>query len=158
RQFVQSRLEELRDYLAFRDRLNLLPAPAEARTREELEELERKLRTEATVPPHWRGQWEETAAARKRESWLDEIAAIQKALPVVELYYRDELVARGRQLLLFSTPAGAPVAPVWPNWVAQVNELLARQPTAFTPDARLPGLKGPTVLTYRALENFQGVL
>src|SRR5262249_39298490 len=51
RQFVESRLEELRDYLAFRDRLAALPAPAELHSRQELDDAQKRLETEATIPP-----------------------------------------------------------------------------------------------------------
>jgi hypothetical protein len=155
RQFVESRLEELGDYQQYRDHLTALPTPAETRSRQELESLQQRLLAEVP-PPRYQSQWDETEAVQQRARWLEEILALQKALPVIEQWYRDDLIAPGRQLLLFSSPAGSPVAVVWPTWLGQVNDLLAKPPP-FPADARLAGPRALTGLTYRALDNFAGI-
>src|SRR5581483_3885822 len=84
-QYLQDRLKELETYRDYKERLAQMRAPAEARSVEELKELE----------------WRQTEAVVLREKWLDDIKALRRAAADVEEWYR-QLTQRGNRLLLFA--------------------------------------------------------
>jgi hypothetical protein len=77
RAFIESRLKEIKDYEAFRDKLLNSPAPATARNLPELARIQQHLETTLALPPQY--AWGETGAAELRRKWLADIEAIRIA-------------------------------------------------------------------------------
>lgn len=86
REFVTGRLKEIEDYQAYRAKLSEAPAPAEARTLEELAHTEAVLTTDLALPPQY--TWGETEAARLRDKWLADIPLIRAAEAAWQEWYR----------------------------------------------------------------------
>lgn len=150
--FVLTRLKEIEDYEAFREKLLKLQAPEDVRTLDDLVRVEQGLNGELALPPQY--AWGRTTAAELRSKWLADAAAIRKAEADDFERYRD-YVRRGT-VLTYSASLGG-------NWRAEVGALLseaARPPVPLT--APLPGspsleqVRGKPV-TYWVPYNFERV-
>jgi hypothetical protein len=85
RAFVESRVKEIEDYRAYREKLASAPAPASARTLPELAAICRALETDLALPPQY--AWGETAAAELLGKWRADCAAIEKAVGMLVKEY-----------------------------------------------------------------------
>jgi hypothetical protein len=130
RGFVQGRQAEMTEYRSYKDRLGQLSAPIEARSEEELDECERRLRDKALPPEPYAGEWRPTDAVLLRQKWLDDIRSLRAAAVAVADWYR-ELTTRADRLLATN---GAD----WPRWQADV--------TAVFHDADSPPFQAKTPL------------
>src|SRR5438045_1825893 len=81
------------------------PAPAEARSDEELAEIAKRVNGELALPEAYRAEWGQTEAALLRARRLEDVKALQAAVGRVEDWYRD-LKRRGEALWSFSDRSG----------------------------------------------------
>ncbi|MDY3552667.1 hypothetical protein R5W24_001753 [Gemmata sp. JC717] len=152
RGFVESRLKEIDDYLAYRARLAGATAPASARSLPDLGQVRETLKTALALPGEY--SWGETAAAQLRDKWLGDCAALEAAQQACVDRFRDRDRA-GTELTLKRTfDAG---------WLRDLDALLARdtQPP-FPPHEPIPGspeLKQPRgeAITYQVPLEFDEV-
>ncbi|WP_439621502.1 hypothetical protein [Gemmata sp.] len=150
--FVLTRLKEIADYEAFREKLLTFQAPDDTRTLGDLARVEQGLNGELALPPHY--AWGRTTAAELRRKWLADAAAIRTAEAEFFERYRD-FVRRGT-VLTYSASLGG-------NWRAEVGALLAEAARPPVPlNDPLPGspaleqLRGKSV-TYWVPYNFERV-
>ena len=73
--YVKDRLAELEAYRDYKERLTQVRSPAEARSLEDLTDLERTLRDELPLPAPYQTEWRQTDAAQLRDKWLDDVKA-----------------------------------------------------------------------------------
>jgi len=151
--YVSQRLQELRDYQAFKERLIQVHAPEQARNDKELDEIRARLEDEL-VPETYRAEWAQTEAVLLREQRLADAKALHNAVDQVEQWYRN-LKLRGDDLWNFTDlrPASGPIP--WNVWYTNVNRLLAdAAATLFAANDRVPGGRG---VTYAAVLRFERV-
>jgi hypothetical protein len=120
-EYVKGHLAELESYRAYKEGLTQLRSPAEARSLDDLAEIERSLKVEQP-PPAFRDEWRQTDAVQIRDKWLDDVKAIRKAAVEVEEWYR-RLAEKGNRLLVFAdrTSENAPLP--WTQWLESVDGL-----------------------------------
>ncbi len=111
--FVEGRLREADDYRAYREKLAALPAPAEARTLEELDRVRAKLAGELALPAEY--TWGDTDAAKLRDKWLADAALIRAAEAAWHDWYRG-LLNQATALTLTGSFAG--------DWRDRANALV----------------------------------
>jgi hypothetical protein len=122
-QYLKDRLAELEAYRDYKDKLLRLRPPAEARSVEDLTEMERQLRTELAAPQPYEAEWHQTDAVLLRDKWLDDIKALKRAATEAQEWYQ-QLAQRGNRLLLFAdrTAENAPLP--WAQWHENIAALL----------------------------------
>src|SRR5439155_21998104 len=127
-EYVKGRLAELDAYRTYKEQLAQVRSPAEARSLDDLTDIERTLRDELQPPTTYQAEWRQTDAAQLRDKWLDDVKALRKAANEVEDWYR-QLAAKGNRPLLFAdrTAEAAPLH--WAQWLDGV-ESLAREAAA----------------------------
>ncbi|AWM37173.1 hypothetical protein C1280_09150 [Gemmata obscuriglobus] len=152
RGFVESRLKEIDDYLAYRARLAGATAPVSARSLPDLVQIRETLKTALALPGEY--SWGETAAAQLRDKWLADCAALEAAQQACVDRYRDRDRA-GTELTLKRTfDAG---------WIRDLDALLTRDTQSpFPPEEPIPGspeLKQPRgeAITYQVPLEFDEV-
>lgn len=152
RTFVESRLKEIDDYLAYRAKLAGATAPASARSLPDLVKIREALRTDLSLPGEY--SWGETAAAQLRDKWLADCAALEAAQQACVDRYRAR-DRSGTELTLKRTfDAG---------WLRDLDALFARgdQPP-FPPQEPIPdspAIKQPRgeAITYQVPLEFDEV-
>jgi hypothetical protein len=159
-QFLKGRLAELEAYRDYKDKLFRVRPPADARSVEDLAEMERQLRTELTPPQPYQAEWRQTDAVLLHDKWLDDIKALQRAATEIRDWYQ-QIAQKGNRLLLFAdrTAENAPLP--WPQWHESVEALLRegdRPP--FRPGEKLResrDLPGAPAVTYATVLAFPSV-
>src|SRR5262249_6742277 len=150
-EFVRRALQEVKDYQAYRDRLDEtvkdLGDPEFQRSGEGLARLKDALE-KLPLPAEYRDEWQRTPAAQVRAEWLKEIDAIGHAVERVRAGYK-KAIEEGRRVL--DTAAAA-------NLPARAKEVLERAATLPDPrrDAKKP-LPEAERLTYATVFNFSSV-
>jgi hypothetical protein len=149
-EYVNQRLQELRDYQAFKEKLTQARAPEQARNDKDLAEIRKRLETELAIPDAYRSEWSETDAALLRTQRLKEAAALANEADRIEQWFRG-LKQRGDEL--WATAGKSP----WNVWYASVRDLL-RDAAAqlFAPGDRLPDPAAKTI-TYAVVLRFDRV-
>jgi hypothetical protein len=120
-QFVGTRLKEIEDYRAYRDRLSGASSPAEARGLEELDRTEARLRGELAPPAEY--GWAETDAGRLWQKWVTDAELVRSAEAAWNGWYRE--------LVWDATKATLPDAETYQDrfggsWRAAVGALVER--------------------------------
>lgn len=158
--YVNQRLQELRDYQAFKEKLTQARAPEQARNDKELDEIRRRLEDDIVIPEPYRLDWAQTEAALLHAQRLKDVKALRDAVGQVEKWYRG-LKERGDELWNFSDqrPAAAPIS--WSEWYNRVNRLFvdATAPL-FPPTDRVPYAEpslGTSAITYATALRFERV-
>ena len=120
--FVRGRLTELSTYRDYTARLGRIASPLEARTEQELDDVERQLSTDLALPAAYADSWTTTEAALRRDQALTTARLMRENARVAADWYRR--LAHRAQLLI---AAPAPDRPEfgWPRWSDQVAELFA---------------------------------
>ncbi len=143
---IDSRREELRDYLVFYDRILHERSPASERSEEGLERQVERLKGELSVPPAFAG----TPAAKRHAEHLQTAEAIKEGVQVVRNHYLDSSDAASKVLAFngFRSEAGID----WPGWSGAAERLIdpARKAPFVANDA-LPNTAG---LTYETAMQF----
>ncbi len=148
RQTAKARIDELETYLGYYDRLSQSPRSRDARSRRELEEIERNLKTELSLPSP---EWKSTEAGREYARRLQDAAALTAALDRAEGWYRES-AAKTETLRSFAGQQRAGIN--WPRWTEDAESVLSpdyRPPfTGTTPvvGAASPLTHEATVLRY----------
>jgi hypothetical protein len=151
REFVQQSIAELEEYIAYYEKLRLVPRPGDVASSEKLREITAEL--QALPPP--REDWAQTEAGILHAERLAEAVALAKAVERAKSWY-DESLAKGRDLWVFARYQPTPEAPAinWRGWYDEVARLLdpARRPP-FDDKELIPGTK----LTYATALRFDRV-
>jgi hypothetical protein len=149
---VRDRMEELRSYLAYWDRLQQGPRPADARTVQALQEAQEQYQTELNLP---HPDWDKTDAAKLRQERLTDAEALRRAVTHARNWYLDS-TERADALWTFRGHQGA-AGIKWPEWSADAERLLgpAHKPP-FTDTQAIPVAVTP--LTYAAALRFDKVI
>jgi hypothetical protein len=138
--YVRGRIQELQDYIDYRERLLQVRLPYAA-NETELNRAEKQLREELVLPSRYENEWAQTEAAQLRERLLKDA----QALRVVLQWYRRKINDVGEWLSFAnSKPTDAPS---WEEWLKQVDELL---------NATFPPPQGEEA-KYDAVLRFDGV-
>ncbi len=157
--YVTDRLAELEDYREYKDRLLQARAPADVRSNEELQSVERALRSELAPPEKYATEWRQTEAAVLRDKRLDDIKALRRAADEVEEFYRA-LIARASKLLSFADRENDAAPLPWPRWLEVVDALLQDATPPFRPTDKLRDSRAvpqSRAATYGAVWNYPPV-
>jgi hypothetical protein len=141
--YVEGRLQELRDYVAYYEKLQQTRRPTEARTEAEWSDIEQALKTDLAVP---RPAWGQTEAARLHQDYQDQITALRRAADNVAEWYRQRQ-REGEKLWTFAgrQPGVAGSSIDWHDWQADAERLLGQtEKPPFRETDRLPGPGAPT--------------
>jgi hypothetical protein len=156
-QFVTDRLEELQAYLAYYKKLLASRQPADARSEQELQAIEKSLKTKGgdglAVP---RDEWSQTRAARLHHDRLEDAKLLRRAVEEIEENYQQKL-REGERLWTLADFQSAPGTINWRGWHNEVQRYLATiaRPTPAESE-KLPGAASPD-LTYQTAYNFERV-
>jgi GTPase SAR1 family protein len=130
--FVRGRIDELQDYLRFRERLAQIADSNRARNLAQLKQIEQQLRTEAAVPEKYRAEWPKTPAVLERARRLGECETIRTAVDAELRPFFLVLRNKGNDLLFAKE--------LDPRWEEKANAVLAME--AKPPFARTEPIKG----------------
>lgn len=153
-QYVTTRVEELRDYQAYKEQLHQVRSTSTASGERDLQDIETSL-NDLALPAAYREAWAQTEAALYREQRLKEVKLLRAAVAELEDWYR-RLIRRGEELWTFSdyqSGSGGPLP--WALWHTQVASLFEQaESPPHRPTDRLPGA---TTLTYSTVFRFDRV-
>jgi hypothetical protein len=102
--YLQGRLKELTAYRDYEKKLDQIGDPKEARSEEQLKQIESKL--QQYVPPE-EYDWHLTEATRRRENWLQDIQDLRDAVARLSKQYED-LIQKGQAVLAKKNEANLP--------------------------------------------------
>jgi hypothetical protein len=144
-EFVREELAKLHAYQAYEQNLReTIVDPRIAGNEAQLAEIEEKLRNLA-IPQPYKSEWSQTEAGRQSAEWLEDIAAIRKAVQRVNNWYQ-QLIHDGQQVL--DTSSG-------PNLPARAKKVLeAGVLPPFPESDRVPGSQR---VTYETVFGFTSV-
>jgi hypothetical protein len=121
-QYVQTRLQELKDYRTYEEKLRALPRIDRVHSERDLAELEKSL-NRLVLPAEHQPDWNQTDGALYRAQLLEDTKALRGAVAQVEDWY-DSLMRRGRELWTFAGhEPGVPLS--WTDWHREVQSLLS---------------------------------
>lgn len=130
--YVQSRIAEISDYLAFLDRIIKAPHPADLTSEGQLEELRKRLETEDDLKP--RPEWEGTTAFGLYSVLLGDLERMQDAIRMLITWFRD-YGSEAQDLATFETPGLRGTA-----WDEKAKRMLDRtRQIPLTDQPSLPG-------------------
>lgn len=151
REFVDERLEELKTYLPYLQKIIDLPPPASETTEERLDKAIARLRDDLAPP---RPDWGDTPAGLIRKGRLETAEALRKAVQAVRNWYLDADDQAGRLWTFAEYPSGEID---WDSWAGSVEKLLERMRKPPFRDAEpVPGVQGG-VLTFLTVMRFDRV-
>jgi hypothetical protein len=147
--YVQERLLELEDYLAYWERLQHVRL-GEVRTSAELARLEGRLNGgDLDVPASHRAEWGQTEAALAHAELVKDVHALRTALTEAEDWYR-QLIRQAQGLGTFSRDKPTD-APSWAAWQQQIGAVVSKT----FPHSETEELPGSSSLTYASLARFE---
>lgn len=156
--YINERLDESQAYVAYYKKLQRGRQPADARSEQELEQIEETLRSRGNdglaVP---REEWSQTRAARMHDERLEDAKLLRRAVEQVEDAYHQKK-REGERLWTLADYQPGPAASInWRGWHAEVQRYLATIAKPPFPESdRLPGSSSPD-LTYQTIYAFDGV-
>jgi GTPase SAR1 family protein len=145
KELYEQRLNELKDYTAYFEKLQNQQTLPPGGDRADLQTLEDRLRGELAVP---RPEWTETGAAKLHASRLAQVQGLLRAVSHVEDWYST--LVRAAKPLLFADrrPSNGGPSVNWADWQAKVAQLLDK---AVNPPPRdeepVPGAEPYTYAT-----------
>jgi antibiotic biosynthesis monooxygenase (ABM) superfamily enzyme len=144
-QLVRDRLDELKAYLDYLDRLRQSPRPQDVHTERALREVKENLRTVLAVP---RAEWKETDAGRLHEERVQDAEGLDTAVKRARNWYLDSVAEADGLWTFKGEQTGAGSAGInWDRWTPQVEAMLKRRPP-FTGSDKVSNTA--TTLTYDA--------
>lgn len=150
--FVTERLEELKAYVPYLEKLMDQPPPANEVTQEGLEKALTKLRDDFALP---HDDWADTRAGILRKGRLDSGEALLKAVQAVRNWYLDSSDQAGRLWTFADYPSGEID---WTEWAANVEKLLdTRRRSPFRDNEGVPGATAAG-LTFHTVMRFDRVV
>jgi hypothetical protein len=150
REFIEERLDELEDYIEFREKV-LGIRLADVTTETALQSIETHLKKDLALPVRHEKDWEQTEAALLRSILLKDVQALRaEAREMEEWYWR--LSGQGEELRTFSKgkPTGTSS---WSAWLGQGEELIGKS----VPFAESEPLPGATTVGYGTVLRFERV-
>jgi len=132
RDFVRGRIDELQNYLRYREQLAQVATADKARNLTELDQIKERLETQAAIPEKYRADWEKTSAGLERARRLEECQTLRKAVDDELRPFYVGLKNKGTDLLFAKE--------LEPPWEEQVNALFALENNP--PVAREEPIKG----------------
>jgi hypothetical protein len=128
---VRDRIEELKSYAAYWEKLQNQPILPPTGDLADLENEEEALRTSLALP---RPEWGQTEAGKLHDRELEEVRALLRAATQLEDWYRSRTHA-AEKLWLFGDdqPADGKTSINWQAWHGKVNDLMK---TAANPPAK----------------------
>jgi hypothetical protein len=139
--FINRRLDELRGYIQYHDRLDEVDL-ADVTTVAGLEAIEARLTNELAPPARYAEAWAQTESVERRAAILAAVKALRIAVRETASWYRGQS-ARAEELRAFA--AGRPAdAPAWSDWFRQARSALQ----APAPHAEGDDIAGARALTY----------
>jgi hypothetical protein len=147
RQLVRDRLDELKAYLDYLDKLRQSPRPQDVHSAKALREIKDKLRTELAVP---RAEWNATDAGRLHAERVQDADALDTAVKGAENWYLGSVEKADSLWTFKESRSGADAGLInWDTWTRQAESLLRpdRLPP-FNGASLVPG--SSTTLTYDA--------
>lgn len=117
--FVNDRLNELEQYRDFAASLKRLTPPADARTLDELKQVEDKLKSEAGPPTQFVEKWAQSGAGKARERLLQQIESLRTSVNQVVGEFNTK---RQEFDKLYVLPDGKPN---WNEWGQRTGTALA---------------------------------
>ena len=132
RRFVRDRRAEIVTYRAWSDRLGSLPNPLDARSLEDLQDIEQRWRGEGAIPEAYASEWAATESGQLHRQRLTEFAALRTAAESWSLWYRDK--TKQADLLLAITSPASPI----PDWNRWNSESRGRRPPDAPPSTQDP--------------------
>lgn len=153
RLFVDERIEELKEYIPYLERVLTGPPLSREQTEEGLERRIEQLRDQLSPP---RPEWTDTPANLARQEKLEEAEALRKAVLALRNWYLDGSDQAGR-LWTFDDYI-VPGSFDWADWASKVEKLLdSRKRPPFPEEDPLPGIRGG-LLSFRHAFRFDRVL
>ncbi|HEY7309586.1 MAG TPA: hypothetical protein VH643_09545 [Gemmataceae bacterium] len=144
-QLVRDRLDELKAYLDYLDRLRQSPRPQDVHTERALREVKENLRTVLALP---RAEWKETDAGRLHEERVQDAEGLDTAVKRARNWYLDSVAEADGLWTFKGEQTGAGSAGInWDRWTPQVEAMLKRRPP-FTGSDKVSNTA--TTLTYDA--------
>jgi hypothetical protein len=104
KEYLQGRLKELTAYREYEKKLDQIGDPKEARSEDQLKQIESKL--QQLAPPE-EYDWHLTEASRRRDNWLQDIQDLRDAVGRLTKQYED-LIQRGQAVLAKKNEANLP--------------------------------------------------
>jgi hypothetical protein len=156
RQFVTSRLEELREYIPYLEKIQAERRPGSARTERDLSEMRDRFLKELALP---RPEWADTEAGKLHQQMLAEVEALQKAVREARNRFLDEDERAGKLWTFADFQTSGPEAAGidWGGWALAVEKLPdPARGWPFSPADVIPGTTTP--LTYAVALRFERVL
>jgi hypothetical protein len=142
RALVEGRLDELKAYIPYLEKLLKERRPATVRTEEALLELQDRLKKELAPP---RAEWSETDAGEIWARRVAEVDALNKAMVQARDWFQDAAESASKLWSFGGYRFGPEAAGVdWPDWTARVEELLTSRRPPFADTDRLPDAPGLT--------------
>jgi hypothetical protein len=137
RSFVEERVDELKSYIPYLEKILALPPLAGVQTEEGLEQVLATLRDELAPPIE---DWSDTYAAQLRKERMDSAEAMRRAAQAARNWYLDSAEQAGR-LWTFADYQTPGTAIDWPDWAGRTEKLLemGRQPP-FRESDPVPGV------------------
>jgi hypothetical protein len=144
-QLVRDRLDELKAYLDYLDRLRQSPRPRDVHTERALREIKEALKTVLALPHK---EWKDTDAGRLHDERLQDAEGLETAVKRARNWYLDAVAEADALWTFKGEQTGSGSAGVnWDRWTPRVETLLARRPP-FTGSDKVPNTA--TTLTYDA--------
>ncbi len=146
--YVKDRLAELREYAAYKEKLERVAPLASARKERDLVTIETAL-DRLPLPAEHRSDWSQTEAALYRSQRLADVQAYRAASRELEDWYNG-LSRQARDLAMLTGPKGTD----WNRWQTEAESVLEEAQTPpHRPSERLPD----SDLTYGSVLEFERV-
>ncbi len=151
KEYVQTRLNTFKAYLDYKEKLDRVPDPMDARTSEQLLEIKEQL-SQLTVPSE-HDEWRASPAGKRQAEWLSDASSLENAVTVTKTGY-DRLTEAGRKVILKDQDApGLPLrAKKVLNMAAEVPDPRKRK------DETIPGSNRITYDVVLRMESVAGAL
>lgn len=152
--FVRSRLQELKDYQAWKGRLQKIRSVNLASDERDLREISQQL-TDSPPPPDRQREWSQTEAELARQQHLEDVKALRAAVAEVEDWYK-RLLRRADELVTFTQNRGSDGAPLpWAVWDTRLAALLTDGDSPpHNPQERIPGA---STVSYATVYRFERI-
>jgi GTPase SAR1 family protein len=151
RQWVQSRLEEVRKYLSYLQLVTRSRRPGAARSIAEVGAIAKEL--EKNLAPPEPQEWKGTPAVRLHDQFLEDAQALERAAKRALDWYQVQTEQANQQFTFINYRTEAGIN--WRGWDDAVGELLSSDGPPFRPTDVIPG--SPSQLTYSTALNLEEV-
>ena len=150
KEYVQTRLNTFKAYLDYKEKLDRVSDPMDARTSEQLLEIKEQL-SQLTVPSE-HDEWQSSPAGKRQAEWLSDASNLRMAVTVTQADY-DLITEAGRKVLKDKD------APALPLRAKNVLNMAANVPDPRKrKDETIPGSNRITYDVVLRMESVAGAL